>query len=189
MQSPYAARTQREMTDVLMDPTASAPAIHYYMIRGGVDKKNITVWETGTVGGEYIKTYGHYHIGDVKETYTVISGDGIVILQVRAKDKNGVPIDDEIESFRAIRVKKGDAITIPPHAGHLGINIGSEWFVTLDDSIVNLGEKNAVSAPSHADYSQFKKLHGAAYYVVSKNGSPTLVKNPHYKKVPPAEIK
>ena len=37
------------------------------MIRGGTDKRNITVWEPGTVGGEYIKAYGHYHVGDLNE--------------------------------------------------------------------------------------------------------------------------
>ena len=40
------------MKDVLMNPEANGPDIHYYMIRGGSEKKNITVWETGTVGGE-----------------------------------------------------------------------------------------------------------------------------------------
>ena len=41
----YASRTHEKMQEVLMDPAGKGPAIHYYMIRGGVDQKNITVWE------------------------------------------------------------------------------------------------------------------------------------------------
>ena len=63
MLKPFAERTHEKMKEVLLHPDAVGPEIHYYMIRGGKIKKNITVWETGTVGGEYIKTYGHYHVG------------------------------------------------------------------------------------------------------------------------------
>src|SRR3989338_9251697 len=65
---PYASRSHEKMKDVLMTPDAQGPATHYYMIRGGSKKRNITVWESGTVGGEYIKTYGHYHVGNLDET-------------------------------------------------------------------------------------------------------------------------
>ena len=58
---PFADRKHEKMKEVLMDPSAQGPEVHYYMIRGGSDKRNITVWESGTVAGEYIKTYGHYH--------------------------------------------------------------------------------------------------------------------------------
>ena len=60
------------------------------------------VRETGKVGGEYIKTYGHYHVGKLDETYWIIQGEGIVLLQKRKDDK-----DDEIEVFYAISVKAG----------------------------------------------------------------------------------
>ena len=69
------------MKEVLMSPGAAGPAIHYYMIRGGSKKRNITVWESGQVDGEYIKTYGHYHVGDLDETYWIIQGDGIILQQ------------------------------------------------------------------------------------------------------------
>lgn len=176
------------MTDVLMNPKFPGPEIHYYMIRGGTQKTNITVWESGMVRGEYIKTYGHYHVGKLDETYTVIQGEGVIVMQTRKTDKSGEPIDGEIESFRAVRVKAGDKIFIPSGAGHLGVNIGNTWFVTSDDSPVDFGETNAVSLPGHADYAPFRKLHGAAYYVVERNGEPTLVRNPLYKEVPSAKI-
>lgn len=184
---PFASRTHEKQKDVLMDSTASGPAIHYYMIRGGKDKRNVTVWETGTVNGEYIKTYGHYHIIDFKETYRIVEGEGVLLLQIRKKDSEGNWIDDEIESFQAIKVKAGDEIAIPSFAGHALVNIGKTWLVTTDDSPVNL--KDDASMPAHADYEAIKNMHGMAYYVVEKDGEPALVANPHYKTIPEAEIK
>src|SRR3989344_316196 len=48
---PLAVRAHEKMKDVLMHPEAVGPAVHYYMIRGGSEKRNITIWESGTVGG------------------------------------------------------------------------------------------------------------------------------------------
>ena len=182
MIQPYAARTHEKMKEVLMDPQVSGPEIHYYMIRGGSEKKNITVWENGTVGGEYIKAYGHYHIIDFKEIYWIIEGEGILLLQVRQKDENGKDIDDKIESFKALRVKAGDKIEVPSFTGHLLVNTGKTWLVTSDDSPVNLDD--SASMPAHADYEAVKKMKGFAYYVVEKDGVPTLVKNSNYSFVP-----
>jgi len=171
-----------------MSPESEGPAVHYYMIRGGSEKTNITIWEEGLVGGEYIKTYGHYHVGNLEEKYTILQGEGILITQERSVDTNGNPIDDEIKSFEAKHVRSGDVVDISKDAGHIVVNTGKTWLVTSDNSPVNFEEKNPVSLPSHADYGPFRKLHGAAYYIVEKNGKPTLVKNPNYKKVPGAKI-
>lgn len=188
MLKPFADRPHERMKEVLMDPNAQGPEIHYYMIRGGIDKKNVTVWETGTVGGEYIKTYGHYHVGQIEETYWIVSGEGIVLLQNRKIDQQGNPIDDEIETFQALHVKVGDSVHIPSGVGHLVANTGTTWLVTIDDSPVNFEEVDPVSLPGHADYEPVKKLQGFAYYVVEKDGKPTLVRNPRYKTVPEATI-
>src|SRR3989338_1226347 len=102
MLKPYAAREHKKMKEVLMDPSAAGPQMHYYMIRGGKDKKNVTVLEPGTVGSEYIKTYGHYHVGKIDETYWIVQGEGVVVLQKRKVGKNKKPINNEIESFKAI---------------------------------------------------------------------------------------
>lgn len=166
-----------------MHPEAAGPEIHYYMIRGGSDKTNITVWETGTVGGEYIKTYGHYHIGQLDETYHIAAGEGIVLLQRRKIDSVGIPIDDQIESFIAIKVRAGDNVFIPSGTGHLAVNTGNTWLVTIDDSPVNFEEVDPVSLPGHADYEPVKKMQGFAYYAVEENGKPALVRNPKYKSV------
>jgi len=185
---PYAERPHEKMKEVLMDPEGTGPAIHYYMIRGGSDKRNITTWETGTISREYIKTYGHYHVGNLNETYWIIHGEGILLMQVRKKDSSGNPIDDEIETFKAVHLKAGQSYFIPASAGHLMVNTGSTWLVTADDSPVKFGEKNAVSMPGHADYEPIKRMQGFAYYVVEKDGKPALVKNLKYKSVPEAQI-
>lgn len=184
----YASRTYEKMKDVLMDPSAPGPEIQYHMVRGGKDQRNITIWEPGKIAGEYIKTYGHYHVGKLDETYWIIFGEGIVLVQKRAEDTNGNPIDGEIEMAYAVRVKPGDALFIPSGWGHLVANISSTYFVTADDSPVNFDEENPVSFPGHADYEPVKNLQGFCYYIVEKDGKPTLVKNPKYKKIPEIEI-
>ena len=178
MFEPYAARTHEKMQEVLMDPNASGPAIHYYMIRGGSEKRNITVWEIGTVGGEYIKTYGHYHIGNLDETYQILQGEGVVLQQKLAD----LSQPDVVEEFKAIKVSAGDSIYMPPGYGHLVANIGKTWLVTADDSPV-AGPDDSASMPGHADYETVKQMRGFAYYVVEKDAAPALVPNKLYKEV------
>ncbi len=180
---PYAARTQEKMREVLMTPDAQGPAIHYYMVRGGSKKRNITILEPGTVGGEYIKTYGHYHIGNLDETYWFLSGEGIVLQQKLAN-----PAQPEIvEEFKAIRVNAGDSVYMPPGYGHLMVNTGPTWLVMEDDSPVD-GADDSASMPGHADYEAVKNMHGFAYYVVERDGAPALVANPLYTEVRNADL-
>ncbi len=178
MFEPYAARTHEKMKEVLMNPDAAGPAIHYYMIRGGSEKRNITLWEAGTVGGEYIKTYGHYHVGKLDETYWILFGEGVV-LQQKLVDMSD---PSRIEEFKAITVKAGDSVYMPSGYGHLVANIGKTWLVTADDSPVH-GPGDSASMPGHADYEPIKQMHGFAYYVVEKDGQPALVLNKLYKEV------
>ena len=189
MFKPFAERSNEKMQEVSMNPKSTAPGVHYYMIRGGSDKTNITVWETGTVDSEYIKTYGHYHVGNISETYSILQGEGILLLQTRKRDANGKPTDDEIEKFEALQVKASDKIFIKPEIGHLMVNIGKIWLVTSDDSPVYPDDVDPVGLPGHADYESVKKMGGFAYFVVEKDGKPVLVPNPKYKTIPPAEIK
>jgi glucose-6-phosphate isomerase len=174
---PYAARLHEKMQEVLMHPEAVGPSIHYYMIRGGSKKRNITVLETGTVAGEYIKTYGHYHIGALDETYWFLQGEGVVLQQKLVGDDPA-----EVVEFKAMRVKPGDSVYMPPGYGHLMLNTSAVWLVMADDSPVE-GANDSASMPGHADYESVKKMHGFAYYVVEKDGAPTLVPNSLYKTV------
>lgn len=174
-----ATRSQEAMKPVLMDDAAAGPATHYYMIRGGKDQRNITVWEPGTVGGEYIKTFGHYHIGHLDETYWVLYGEGVLLMQ-RLEN----PADPtRVAEFKAMRVKAGDDVFIPAGHGHLVANVGSTFFVTADDSPVDFTEADPASLPGHADYKMVEQMHGFAYYVVERDGKPALIANPRYAAV------
>ncbi len=179
----YASRTHEKMKDVLMDPAGVGPVIHYYMIRGGVDQKNVTVWEPGTVSGEYIKTYGHYHVGKLSENYWIVYGEGVVLLQKLAENEKGEIIPDELEEFKAIPVKAGHSVFMPEKFGHLVVNTGSTYFVTIDDSPVCFEDKDPCCFPGHADYEPVKKMRGFAYYVVEYEGKPALKRNPNYKNI------
>lgn len=184
----YAPRLHEKMKEVLMDPNGVGPAFHYYMIRGGNIQTNVTVWEPGTISREYIKTYGHYHVGKLDETYWILFGDGIALEQTLELDKNGNMIADVVAEFKAMPVKKGDSIYFGPGHGHLFANVGETYFVTTDNSPVNFEEKNAVSLPGHADYSLVQKMRGFAYYVVEHNGKPALMRNKLYKEIKKQEL-
>ncbi|MDB5237776.1 MAG: hypothetical protein JWM46_46 [Candidatus Kaiserbacteria bacterium] len=179
----YAARTQEKMREVLMAPDATGPAIHYYMVRGGSKKHNVTILEPGTVGGEYIKTYGHYHVGDLDETYWFLSGTGVVLQQKLAD-----PAQPEVVAeFKAIQVKAGESVYMPPGYGHLMVNTGPTWLVMEDDSPVD-GADDSASMPGHADYEMVKKMRGFAYYVIERDGVPALIVNPLYKEVKTSDL-
>ncbi len=174
----YAARTHDKMRDVLMDQAAQGPDIHYYMVRGGKNKRNVTILESGTVGGEYIKTYGHYHVGNLDETYWFKEGEGVALLQKLVDSAN----PSVVEEFKAVQVKAGSEVYMPPGYGHLMANVGKEWLVMVDDSPVE-GPDDSASMPGHADYEPVKKMQGFAYYVVERDGKPVLKKNPKYADV------
>ena len=177
-----AVRSEEAMRPVLMDPEADAPATHYYMIRGGKDQRNITVWEPGTVGTEYVKTFGHYHVGHLDETYWVLFGEGVLLMQkLEVADDEMKP--ERVAEFKAMRVKAGDDVFIPAGYGHLVANIGSTYFVTADDSPVDFSEADPASLPGHADYKMVERMHGFAFYVVERDGQPVLVRNPRYEAV------
>jgi glucose-6-phosphate isomerase, archaeal len=179
----YASRTHAAMKDVLMNPKEVGPEIHYYMIRGGVDQKNVTVLECGTIKGEYIKTYGHYHIGELDETYWIVYGEGCVILQKPAIAENGSIVPDVIEEFQIIPVTGGSEVYIPKAYGHALVNTGNTYFVSVDNSPVDFTEKNPTSMPGHAEYETIKSMHGLAYYVIEHEGKPALIKNLLYKQI------
>lgn len=179
-----ATRTHEAMRPVLMSPDSPGPSIHYYMIRGGHTQRNVTVWEPGTVGGEYVKTFGHYHVGDLDETYWFVHGEGVLLMQ-----KLSDPADPaNVELFQAVPVKAGDEIYIPSGHGHLVANVGNTYLVTMDNSPVDFEERDPVSLPGHADYSLVEKMRGFAYYVVEHGGKPALAKNPAYKSVAHQEL-
>lgn len=179
----FAQKTHEQMKDVLMNPEAVGPEIYYYMIRGGFDQKNITVWEPGTVDSEFIKSYGHYHIGDIQESYSILFGEGVVLLQKMELDKMGKIIPDKVLEFKAKRVKMGDIVEIPKSFGHVIVNIGETFLVTSDNTDVLFDNKTVSKYTGHTDYESVKTMQGFAYYVANRDNQPTLVKNTKYSEI------
>jgi len=164
-------RTKEKMMEVLANPSVSGPENAYYMLRGN---PNITIWENGKYGNEFIKTYGHYHIHGESETYKVLFGEGISIVQHRTKE-------DSVDRVDLRKVKAGDIVQVPSGTwGHAFANTGSTYLITSDD---------APNDASHAqnDYLPIKEKHGMAYYILEKEGKVIIEKNPNYQNLPQAE--
>lgn len=171
MEGIVSARTKGEMRDVLLEPDSAAPETFYYMLRGGPEKGNITIWEPGRAGREYIKTLGHYHTSDFAEVYHVLSGEGIALLQKRGASEG------ELEDVRVLRVKVGDTLELMPGYGHALANIGAGFLITTDNS------PSSDPAHPHADYEPIRKMGGMAYFVVEHEGLPALVRNSNYTSI------
>lgn len=159
-------------TPVLKDPTLGGPNPVYWVFTDISEGKwkNMTIWTTGRYGKEYPKTFGHYHGTPDLETYQVISGKGIFVLQKKFME-NGVWIPEKVSNVVLVEGNPGEEVTITPEWGHSWSNIGESPLVTFDDW-------SAGHSPT--DYAMVEKLQGLAYYLVDDNGKPKAVANPKY---------
>ena len=167
-------RYLNEMKNVLYDKdwlkkTKNFPV--YYIWRGIRQKKNlrydITVIPPKMLGEEFVKTKGHYHIGNYGELYKVLAGEGIFLIQ---KEKKG-----EILDVFYVKAKRGDYILIPPKYGH----------VTINSSQKILKMANWISKECQSDYERVEKKEGFCYYY-TRSG---WIKNKNYKKIPKLSFK
>ncbi len=159
------------MSEVLFDPSAEGPENAYYMMRGN---PNITIWESGKYGSEFVKTYGHYHLHGESEIYKVLFGEGVSIVQHRTKDGS-------IDEVTLRKVKSGDTVEVPPGDwGHAFANTGETYLITSDD---------APNDATHAqnEYLPIKEKRGMAYYILEKDGQVIIEKNPNYQDLPEAK--
>lgn len=165
------------MRSVLQDKNCSGPETLYWVFNG-VDPKgvweNITVTAPGKTGEEYPKTYGHYHGVDVVETYKLVAGHAIFVMQAKFIE-NGIWIPEKVSAVYLIKAIPGDEITITPELGHSWSNVGDSAMVTFDDWR---------SGHQPSDYEPITKLKGMAYYLTEENGQVKPVVNPNYKDVP-----
>jgi glucose-6-phosphate isomerase len=152
-----------------LETTPDAELYYMYgnLIEDGDLKYSITVVPPNNLGKEFVKTMGHVHIGDYKETYTVLDGNAVYLMQ----KTNG----ETVEDVYAVMAKKGESIIIPSGYGHVTINASNETLKTGDWR--NSGCKQ--------DYSLFEKMRGACYYY-TKDG---WVKNENYKNIPELQFK
>lgn len=146
----------------------TAPDMDLYYMYRKVKVENelnnsITVILAKMLGQEFNKTMGHFHIGNYGETYTVLGGEAIFLMQ---KTKDNV-----VEDVFAIKAKRGETAIIPAGYGHVTINLSDIDLKVTDWSSVNC----------KSDYTLFEKFGGACYFYTI-NG---WVKNPNYSNIPP----
>ncbi|NLZ31451.1 MAG: glucose-6-phosphate isomerase [Methanomicrobiales archaeon] len=175
-------RTLGDMRCVLANPDRSGNIPLYYMYRdlaltagdrAYLREQNvrfdITVIPPGTVGGEYVKTKGHYHplspsgIG-YPELYQVLDGEALYLLQ-----------RSDLRDIVVVTAKAGEFVLIPPGYGHVTINAGKE----------ELAMANLVSAGFSSEYTFYERMQGGAYYLTEEGG---WVQNPRYPAVPPVRV-
>ena len=127
---------------------------------------------------EFPKTFGHYHEAvkhDETETYKLLSGKGIFMLQKKFYDEKGTWVPEKVTGVFLVQGYPGDVIMVPKEYGHSWSNIGDEPLITYDDW-------NLPHIPE--DYKYIKKQKGMAYYLVDEKGAIRATKNSSYKDLP-----
>lgn len=166
-------RPTLEIASVLRDPqsASSGPNPAYWVFSDISQSRwfNLTVIPPGSYGGEFPKTEGHYHhVADV-ETYHLISGQGLLLLQ-----KPG-PSPEIITEFLIVKVQPGEEVKITKEYGHAWINIGPDPLLSFDDWH---------SGHQESDYQPVLDLHGLAYYIINSQEEPQAIPNPAYQNPP-----
>jgi glucose-6-phosphate isomerase len=167
-------RYLNDMKQVLYDRqwAQKAPNTELYYMYRDLKRKNglrydITIIPPKMLGKEFVKTKGHYHVGDYGELYIVLKGKAIYLMQ---KEKNGKILD-----VYYVRAKKGDSVIIPPGYGHITINPGSK----------SLKMANWVSLKCCSDYKKILQKKGACYFYTTSG----WIKNKNYKRIPKIHFK
>ncbi len=183
-------RRRQEMSELLYDGQAAEIDELYYMYRGvalsgdveAIRQKglryDITAIVPGTIGGEYVKTAGHYHPERAEtgltypEVYEVLHGRAHYLLQRPQPEPPG-----ELESVILIAAKPGDKVLIPPHFGHITINPGDDYLIM----------SNWVSRDFSSLYEPIREAGGGAYFELSTDEGPEFIANPGYGELPPLQ--
>lgn len=184
------------MRNYLKDPFASYPRRAVYRIYRDValdaDRENIhaanleydlTVIPPGKIGGEFVKTIGHYH--PLKpgtkvrypEVYEVIYGKFFLLLQSASEDL------ERLQETYIIEAGRGEKIVVPPGFGHASINPTDEVLVLANWQLLR----------QQGIYEPYEVHNGAAYYVIDSSrlsakgalrSEPEFAPNLSYQKVP-----
>ncbi len=178
-----AVRKLEDMKDVIFNQNIinkrTKDDILYYMYRGLGMERNPTIFEAHNIrhditvmadydlGGEFNKTFGHYHpicSGGLAyaEVYEVIFGEALYLMQKRYDGGNCDVV--------IMHAKQGDKVIMPSNYGHISINIGGTLLV----------EANLVNSTFESDYKPIQQARGGAIYVTTKK---EMVVNQHYKDV------
>jgi glucose-6-phosphate isomerase len=120
-----------------------------------------TILYPGKVGNEFFMTKGHFHAKiDTAEVYYCIKGNGYILME----NING---ETEIQEM-----KPGVSIYVPPSYAHRSINISkTEPLISFFTFRADAGHDYKT-----IESKGFKKM------LIDKNGTPTLINNPKWKK-------
>ena len=121
----------------------------------------------GNIGGEFNKTFGHYHKNGLPEVYEILEGHAYFLIQSPQNDPA------EIKEAYIVEAEKNEKVVIPGNFGHLAINVGKE----------TLKLANWMGFADY-DYETYKKLHGGCYYVLDGGQTIEFEQNKNYKIVP-----
>ncbi|MCA9858176.1 MAG: hypothetical protein KC438_00570 [Thermomicrobiales bacterium] len=139
---------------------------------------DVTVTLPGMVGGEYVKTAGHYHGLDANgvswpEIYDVLFGEAVFVLQQAEGDPAG---DPAVRRGIVLVASAGDRLVIPPNFGHVTVNIGDTPLVVAD----------LVARASENHYQGYAQRRGGAVRVLAAFEENTFeaVWNPAYPETP-----
>lgn len=141
---------------------------------GGKVRYDITAMPQKLIGGEFTKTFGHYHESLYPELYEVLEGRAYFLLQKIDKDPA------LIKEAYIVEAEAGEKAVMPPGFGHLSVNIGDRSSTSIRPDLVLANWIGLVNY----DYNLMQKYHGGCYYVIGRNGSIGFEKNPNYKSVP-----
>lgn len=159
-----------EMKEILHGASLPAEQPVYYVLRFTDPhygpEPNITVIPPARLGHEFPKTYGHFHQHNEPETYRVLYGKALVLLQKMQ--------GDNIKEVKVVRGMVGQTLQVPEGYGHCLINATDDLLITADWEAASAGHL----------YDLVRKNKGMAYYLLEKNGQPTWEPNRQYRNLP-----
>lgn len=114
---------------------------------------DLTLMPAGMIGGEFVKTAGHYH-KPYPEVYEVLIGRAYSLIQSES-------------AVYLAEVGPGEKFIIPPSFGHNTINVFNEPLLIA----------NFVSEKAIYDYNPYKNNRGAMYYFLADGKMIDLVRS------------
>jgi glucose-6-phosphate isomerase len=173
---PEAAETGRDLYSVfyLESMPSSARAL---LERWGLTYSPVLL-PSGDVGGEYVKTSGHYHPAmpgstlTYPEIYTGLYGTLLLFLHKRNPGNPRTPLDCALVTLRP-----GVSVMVPPDYAHVLINVSNEPALMA----------GLYSTAFKPDYAEVNQLRGLAYYIMRSGDGFKADVNPWYSQPPELE--
>ncbi len=163
------SRTIEDIKEVAYRPeetSLSDKDIAYAVVRN--PGKNLTILPSYRLGGgEYPKTYGHFHTPPYAETYQVLFGKAGLLLQQMDGEK--------VKKILFRLLEEGEAYTVPEEFETVLVNLGQGYLITQDNDDPELSKHS---------YDAIRKTHGFGYYIVEESGVWKAVPNPAYPVLP-----